>query len=220
MSRRLSALTCLLASSAVAQPAPPPAAADSAPPAAGFAPPPKFERGPSADDEAGDQAVSAALGLATGGRVTPGGLRVAGHYLYRLSERDWFDGAASFTFGSGSAACFRDRSDRLVCEHGLADGASVELSASVRRMFAPQGAFHPFAAVGLGLGAARFSSDDVSGVIVPLHAAGGVRVRVSPGVAVVAEGALSLGLGGFGRGLGAEPVAGLAITAAAEFRLR
>jgi opacity protein-like surface antigen len=171
-------------------------------------------------DALGDQAISATLGVATGGRVTPGGLRIAGHYLYQLSDRDWFDGAASFTFGSGRAACFRDRSDAVVCDHGLADGVGVELSASVRRVFAPQGAFLPFAALGVGLGGVRFSSDDVSGIAVPLHAGGGVRVAISPAVAVVAEGTLSLGLGSFGRGLGTQPQAGLAITAGAEFRLR
>ena len=27
------------------------------------------------------------------------GLRIAGHYLYQLSDEDWFDSAASFTYG-------------------------------------------------------------------------------------------------------------------------
>ena len=172
------------------------------------------------DDEIGDQGISAALGLATGGRVTPGGLRITGHYLYQLSARDWFDGGASFTFGSGSAACFRDRQDALVCSHGLADGSGVEISASIRRLFAPQGAFRPFARVGLGLGLVRFGGDDVSGVAIPLHGGGGVRVTVAPAIAVVAEAELALGFGGFGHGLGFEPQLGLAITAGAEFRLR
>ena len=35
--------------------------------------------------------------------MTPGGLRVAGHYLYQLPTQDWFDGTASFTFGGGAA---------------------------------------------------------------------------------------------------------------------
>lgn len=172
------------------------------------------------DDEIGDQAVSAELGLATGGRVTPGGLRIAGHYLYQLSARDWFDGIARFTFGSGRAACFRDRQDALVCNHGLADGAGLEISASIRRVFAPQGAFRPFARVGLGLGLVRFAGDDVSGFTIPLHGSGGVRVTVAPSIAVVVEGDLALGFGSFSRGLGAEPQLGLAVTAGAEFRLK
>jgi opacity protein-like surface antigen len=172
------------------------------------------------DDDMGDQDISAELGLAGGGRVTPGGLRIAGHYLYQLSDDDWFDGAASFTFGSGGAACFRDRMDAVVCQHGLADGTGVELSASVRRMFAPQGAFRPFARVGVGLGLARFGGDDVSGVTVPAHGGGGVRVKVAPSIAVVAEGELTLGFGSFSRGLGSEIQFGLAVTAGAEFRLR
>jgi hypothetical protein len=175
---------------------------------------------PGVDDEIGDQGISAALGLATGGRVTPGGLRIAGHYLYQMSAHDWFDGAASFTFGSGSAACFRDRQDALVCRHGLADGSGIEISAGVRRLLAPQGAFRPFARVGLGLGLVRFADDDVSGVSIPLHGGGGVRVNVAPSIAVVAEAELELGFGGFNHGLAFEPQLGLAITAGAEFRLR
>jgi hypothetical protein len=168
----------------------------------------------------GDQAIAAVAGIAMGGRVTPGGLRVAGHYLYQLSDRDWFDGTAGFTFGGRGAACFRDRSDAVVCQHGIADGAGVELTASVRRIFPAQGAFLPFAAVGVGIGVVRFSGDDVAGAVVPLHGGGGVWVSVAPSVAVVVEGALALGLGGFGRGLGVQPQLGLALTAGAEFRLR
>lgn len=176
--------------------------------------------GPSGNDDIGDQGIAAELGLAAGGRVTPGGLRIAGHYLYQLSERDWFDGVASFTFGSGRAACFRDRQDALVCSHGLADGSGIEVSVSIRRLFAPQGAFRPFARVGVGVGLVRFAGDDVSGVTIPLHGGGGVRVAVAPSIAVVAEGELALGVGGFNHGLGGEPQLGFVVTAGAEFRLR
>jgi hypothetical protein len=173
-----------------------------------------------ASDEIGDQAIAAELGLAAGGRATPGGLRIAGHYLYQLSERDWFDGTASFTFGSGRAGCFRDRSDALVCGHGLADGAGAELSVNVRRLFVPQGAFRPFARAGAGLGIVRFGDDEVSGFAVVLHGGGGVRVKVAPSIAVVADGDLGLGFGSFSRGLGFEPQFSFVVTAGAEFRLR
>ena len=172
------------------------------------------------DDEVGDQGVSAHVGLAGGGRVTPGGLRIAGHYLYQLAERDWFDGTAGFTFGSGRAACFRDRMDQRVCSHGVADGVGVEVTASIRRLFAPQGDFRPYARAGLGIGLAQFSDDDVSGFTVALHGGGGVRAKVAPAIAVVAEGVLALGVGGFGSGVGLEPQIGFAVTAGAEFRLR
>jgi hypothetical protein len=172
------------------------------------------------EDEVGDQGISAVLGLAAGGRTTPGGLRITGRYLYRLSEDDWFDGAAAFTFGSGRAACFRDRADQVICEHGLADGAGFELSANVRRLFAAQGAFRPFARVGVGIGLVRFVDDDVSGFTIPVHGGGGVRVKVAPAIAIVADLELVLGFGGFGRGVGVEPQLGFAITAGAEFRLR
>src|SRR6185295_14383983 len=86
-------------------------------------------------EQLGDQSIGVEAGLAVGGRTTPGGLRVIGHYLYQLAERDWFDGGASFTFGGSSGECFRDRSDQFLCEHGVADGQGFEVSATVRRYF-------------------------------------------------------------------------------------
>ena len=168
----------------------------------------------------GDQGVGASTGLAAGGRFTPGGLRVAGHYLYQLAAQDWFDGMVSFTFGSGGAGCARDEMDVFVCDHGIASGGAIEVAAGVRRMFAAQGAFRPFARAAVGLSYVRYSADDLSGVALPVHLGGGVRARVSPDVAVVGLAELTLGLGRFGRGLGTEPQLGLAVTAGAEFRLR
>jgi hypothetical protein len=174
----------------------------------------------SASDELGDQGIGATTGVATGGRVTAGGLRVGGHYLYQLSSKDWFEGAAMFTFGSGDAGCFRDRMDELACDHGLASGSALELAAGVRRMFAAQGAFRPFARAAIGISYTRFRSDDVSGVAFPLHLGGGVRAKVADSVALVGLAELSVGLGRFGGGLATEPQLGLAISAGAEFRLR
>lgn len=172
-----------------------------------------------ATDELPDQSIGAALGLAAGGRVTPGGLRVSGHYLYQLSAEDWFDGTASFTFGTGGAACFRDRMDATVCDHGLADGTGVEVTAAVRRMFAARGQFRPFVRAGVGVALVRFGDDDVTGFAVPLHAGAGLRASVGEGVAIVAMSELVLGVGRFGRDLGVEPQLGFAVTAGAELRL-
>ena len=160
-----------------------------------------------------------AIGATSGGRVTPGGLRITGHYLYQLSDTDWFDGTASFTYGGGGAACFRDRSAQLVCDHGLAQGAGIELAASVRRVFEPHGGLRPFARAGLGFELVRFTDDHVSGVAFPLHLGGGVRTEVAPSVAIVVEAEVALGLGRFNQGLAAEPVFGLAIAAGVEFVL-
>jgi len=166
-----------------------------------------------------DQSVGAAIGIAGGGRVTPGGLRLSGHYLYQLSEQDWFDGTASFTFGTGGAECFRDRMDDVVCDHGFADGRGIEVIAAVRRYFAAQGRFRPFARLGVGIGFARFGDDDVTGLAIPLHLGGGVRASVAKQVAVVAQAELVAGIGRFDRGMGTEPQLGIAVTAGAEFRL-
>lgn len=166
-----------------------------------------------------DQGIGAELGVAVGGRVTAGGLRLAGHYLYRLSDQDYFDGVASFTYGGGSAACFRDRMDSFLCDHGLADGGTVEVGANVRRFFGSKNDFWPFARAGIGVAIVRFQDDSVTGFAVPLHVGGGVRVEVEDGVAIVGEGALDLGFGLFNHSLGLEPQVGLAVTAGAEFRL-
>lgn len=226
----LAAGVLAIATTAAAQPAPDAAPAPDATPAPDVAPAPAPAATPPApadvpppaphDDDMGDQDISAQLGLATGNHITPGGLRIAGHYLYQLSERDWFDGMAAFTIGSGKAACFRDRENSLVCDHGLTDGTGVEVSASIRRMFTAQGQFRPFAKVGIGIGGAHFSGDSVSGLMIPLHGGGGVRVKVSPSVAVVTEAEVTLGFGDFNHGLGSQLQLGLAITAGAEFRLR
>jgi hypothetical protein len=151
--------------------------------------------------------------------VTPGGLRLSGHYLYQLSSTDWFDGTVAFTFGGGGAACFRDRDDGLVCDHGIADGGAIEFAGGVRRMFARQGRFRPFARALVGVSYVRFGADDLGGLAIPAHLGGGVRARVTPTVAIVAIGELTVGLATFGRGLGTEPQLGLAVTAGAEFRL-
>ena len=170
-----------------------------------------------------DQALGAELGVATGGRVTAGGLRVAGHYLYQLSSSDWFDGTASFTFGGGTAACFRDRADNYICDHGLAQGGAAELEAGVRHFFMPQGQFWPFLRGGVGLRYVRFGNDNVSGAAIPLHLGGGVRVDLrqgaSKGIAITVQGALELGVGAFNHSLGAEPQLGIAITGGVEFGL-
>jgi hypothetical protein len=171
-------------------------------------------------DDMGDQELGGQIGIALGGDVTPGGLRAAGHYVYKLTDRDWFDSIIAFTYGGGSPQCFHDRSGALVCTHGLVDGDGVELVGEVRHLFAAQGAFRPFALAGLGLGIVHFAADSLTGVAIPVHAGGGVRYAIATGVALVAEAELVAGLGILGRGLGAEPQFGAALTAGAEVRLR
>ena len=107
-----------------------------------------------------------------------------------------------------------------MCNHGLADGAGVEVVGGVRRMFAPQGAFRPYARVGVGLGLARFADDSLSGFTINAHGGGGVRVKVAPSIGIVGEADLAFGLGSFDRGVGSEPQVSLAVTAGVEFRLR
>lgn len=172
-----------------------------------------------APSDMGDQAIAATLGASVGGRTTPGGLRVAGHWLYQLADQDWFDGTASFVFGSGEPDCFRDRMDEVICEHGLADGYAVELSANVRRFFAGNDQFWPFARAGIGVALVRFADDDITGIAFPLHIGGGMRVSLGEAIAIIAQGQLDIGIAAFGSGPGLEPQLGLGVSAGVEFKL-
>lgn len=171
-------------------------------------------------EELADQGMAAEVGIAAGGKLTPGGLRIAGHYLYQLSSSDWFDGTASFTYGGPGRGCYVDQMSVMACDHGLTDGTAVEIAATVRRMFTQRGAFRPFARAGLGVSLVRFRRDDVDGLVFPVHLGGGLRTTLSPSVALVTQADLSVGLGAFDNGLGAEPQLGFAVTAGAEFNLR
>ena len=111
--------------------------------------------------------------------------------------------------------------DATICDHGLADGGTVELAANVRRIFGRARSVRPFARAGIGLAIVRFSDDDVTGLAIPLHLGGGVRASVSHGRRRRRAGrSCELGFGGFNHGLGLQPQAGLTVTAGAEFVLR
>ena len=167
-----------------------------------------------------DREIGGLLGVASGSRTTPGGLRIGGRFLYQLTDDDWFDGDVAFTFGSGDAACFRDRSDVFVCDHGLADGFAGELGAGVRRFFAGNDGFRPYVRLGASARVFRFGADGVTGFEVPISAGAGIRVRVSDDVAVGGEAAIEAGPGWLGHGLGLEFERGFAIGALAEIALR
>ena len=174
---------------------------------------------PALRGEVGDREVGATVAVVTGGDNTVGGMRVSGRFLYQLSEQDWFDGAASFTYGGDEAGCMATAAG-MQCEHGRLSGAAVEVMAGVRRRFPGRGQFVPHLRAATGIRLLRFGADDVSGVAIPVVAAGGVRVRVAPGVAVGAEAALEVGGAWLSRGLGAEPQVGMVVGAQVEFRLR
>lgn len=167
-----------------------------------------------------DQGLGASLGFAFGGRVTPGGVRVTGSYLYRLSQDDWFDGAAAFTIGSGGAECFRDRVGDRVCDHGATDGFAVDFVAAVRRSWPGQKSFSPFVRLGAALRFARFSGDQIAGLAVPLIGGGGVTIALSSSSRLVAGAQLEIGGGLFSRGLGTAPQLGLSMGLGIELAMR
>ncbi len=207
----------------------PPPPSDTTPPPSDTTPPPPSDTTPatstglpSAPADMGDQGISAMIGAAAGGRTTPGGLMIAGHYYYQLSDADWFDGGVSFTFGSSDPECFRDRMENVVCDHGLADGYAGSITVGVRR-FLPaiaSGEFWPYVTGGVGTSVVRFPpEDDTTGITFFLHAGAGMRVGITEAIAITAQAQLQLGVGQFSNGVGGEPQLGLNITAGAEFKL-
>src|SRR5437764_936883 len=82
-------------------------------------------------DDTREQAVSASIGFAGGGGWTPGGLHLDAAYLLRLDARDWFDIGLGMTLGGGGAACFADPNG-YTCNHGIAQGRSINFAAGVR----------------------------------------------------------------------------------------
>ena len=167
-----------------------------------------------------DQEISAGAGIASGGGLTPGGMRMQGRYLYQLSDVDWFDGSAAFTFGGDGGGCVADGVDLMSCDHAVLDGFASEVSVGIRRRFPGQGRFIPYARAAVGVRVISYSRDQVFGMAVPLTVAAGVRTRVAPGVAIGGEAAVEGGLGWFDRGLGRQSQLGFAISGLVEFRLR
>ena len=174
---------------------------------------------PNAPADMRDQALGASIGAAVGGRTSPGGLKIAGHYLYQLTDADWFDSVAALSIGSGDPACFRDRMNEYLCDHGIASGASFELAGNVRHFLSGNNEFWPFVHAGAGLAIVRFGDDKVTGATVPLHAGGGLRVSVTEDIAITARAELQLGIGVFNHSLGLEPQLGANVSAGAEFGL-
>ncbi len=165
------------------------------------------------------QILGGRLGLEAGGGLSPGGVHVAGSYLYRATEVDWLDSSASFTFGSGAPRCFRDRDDDVVCDHGIASGFAAEIALAVRRHFAVRDRFEPFARLGIAVRLIGFGEDNVTGIGLPLLGSVGVRARVHRSVSVLAVADLRTGWSIFNRGLGAEPHASISFSAGVEFEV-
>lgn len=175
------------------------------------------------DDEREDDravALAAELGAVGGGGATPGGMRVGGRYLVRLSERDWFDGGLAFTFGRPGPGCGRVSPQGMSCDHGVADGFSGDLSIGVRRELGRSTEFVPFVRVAAFARVLRFATDDVTGVAGGGELAAGLRARLRDDLSLVGSAAAFAGLARLGSGFGSAGQLGLTITAGAEFRMR
>jgi hypothetical protein len=174
---------------------------------------------PGDDAPAGVQELGARLGMVAGGRTTPGGLLLSAVYLYQMSETDWFEGGIGFSFGGGDAACFRDRDDQFVCDHGATSGLSGGISLGVRRFLGGRQRFVPFAGAGFDVRYVGFGADEVRGLALPAWLEAGARARVADGIAIAAEARYQFGVGWLDHDLGIEPQAGLVVGVGVDFRL-
>jgi hypothetical protein len=170
-------------------------------------------------DPAGERELGARLGVAMGRRFTPGGVRVAGVMLYRLSQTDWFDGSMAFTFGRSRSTCFTDRDGAFACDYGVIDGTAIDLVAGIRHFLPGPERFAPYLRAGVGLRLLNFGGDDVRGIAIPVSAGVGVRARVNDLVAVGGDVGAEAGIAWLDHGLGSESQLGVVLQAVVELWL-
>ena len=166
------------------------------------------------EDDSRQVALAADVGLTGGGVATPGGLRIGGHYLYRLTDRDWFDSALAFTFGGRGDACAAARPDGMTCDRRVTDGFAADLALGVRRELEPRQGFTPYLRLGGFVRALRFT--DVGGFAIGGELGAGVRAPVHGPLAVVAGASAFLGVARLGEPVGGGRQLGLTITVGAE----
>jgi hypothetical protein len=191
------------------------------------------EDGAPPDALAPDREILGSVGAVQGGGWTPGGLRIDARYGLSLDAATWLEIGPDVTLGRGAAGCHQAGSDGYACDHGLYDGDAVGLGVAVRHDFGAAGVMQPFVRVGGGVEAIRFS-DHVStktdsakpneptfgmyGVAILARVAGGVRIPVSPDLAVTASAEVETGVSGFAGTADAQRQLDFQITAGAEFR--
>ena len=164
-------------------------------------------------------ALGAELGATGGGGATPGGMRIGGHYLYRLAAQDWFDGGVAFTFGQPRAGCGRVPPEGMRCDHGVIDGFAGDLSLGIRRELRGKQGFVPFVRAAVFGRVLRFAADDVTGAAAGGELGFGVRAAVRGELSVVGGATAFAGMARLGNGYGAAGQLGLTIGGGVELRL-
>jgi hypothetical protein len=157
-----------------------------------------------------DLELGARIGLQGGGGVTPGGFRIAGAYLQRMTSETWFDGEASFVFGGGGRSCYYNRNVDFVCAPGLVEGFAAQFSAGGRWYpTITESGFIPFLRGGAALHIPHFGDDEVTGLALPLWLGAGGRYRVTPRIAITADLTITFGGALYNRDMGIAPYTSL-----------
>jgi hypothetical protein len=168
----------------------------------------------------GDQELGARIGVSLDlAGVGPGGLSVAGLWLYRLADRVWFDGRAAFAIGGGGPDCVVPATGAARCDHALTDGFAA-LALAGARWFPPgSGSVTPWLGGGLGAGLADFPGDGVPGFALPLWGGAGARVPVADGIALAGDAILDVAAVFYGKGVGWKGRIGLTLAVGVDFRI-
>lgn len=135
----------------------------------------------------GQQELGLSMGVSGGTNLAPGGLVLAGAYLYRMVGNEWLEMGVRFIRGGSEAGCFRDRQDEVECNYGFFAGSTAELSLSFRHYFDGPLRFRPFIKLGTGVRLIEFRGDDSRGLGIPLRIGGGLRARVSKHLVAVGQ---------------------------------
>jgi hypothetical protein len=168
----------------------------------------------------GDQELGARVGMSLDlAGVGPGGVHVAGVWLYRLADRVWFDGRAAFAIGGGGPDCVVPASGAARCDHALTDGFAAMALAGARWFPPASGSIVPWLGGGVGAGLADFPGDGVSGLALPVWGGGGARLPVADGVALAADALVDVAAVFYAKGVGPKARIGLTLAVGVDFRI-
>ena len=168
----------------------------------------------------GDQELGARIGIDLNlAGVGPGGLHFGGLWLYRLADRVWFDGRASFAIGGGGSNCTFPATGAPSCAHALTDGFSALALAGVRWFPPVSGQVTPWIGGGVGAGLADFPGDGLPGFALPLWGGAGARVPVADGVSLAGEALFEVAGTVYGEGVGWRARLGMTIAFGVDFRI-
>lgn len=167
-----------------------------------------------------EQEVGARLGARLNlGGLGNGGVQLGGAFLYRLTERVWFDTQVGVSIGGKTRDCYLARSLDVTCDPSLASGAGVMVSGGPRWFFDEIAGLTPHVGGGLAVGYVSHSADDLTGIAFPVWLSGGARAPLRDGLSLGGELVFAAGPAHLSRDQGWTPVVSLSLVGTIDFEL-